>query len=227
MPAGTQDAGIAPWMALENKEGQQVTIAVWNSKRQEIRDVHIVPSRAWSEGSAADSHSQPSLLGLTLRLCAPAEAVSHVWHILDVLEGSPADLGGLVPYGDYVIGWTGGPLRQESDFYDLVERHENRNLALYVYNSDYDHTREVIIMPNREWGEGLLGCGVGYGLLRMLDRLGDSADTPDRIPKPKRHWEKSISGASASFVPPPSMSLPPAAHGMPSAPPQSLSLIHI
>lgn len=106
-------------------------------------------------------------MGLTLRLCAPHLALSAVWHILDILEESPAESAGLVPFGDYVIGWAGGVLRNEGDFYELVEAHEGRPLRLYVYNSDYDHTREVIIVPNREWGgEGLLGCGVGFGLLR-------------------------------------------------------------
>ena len=28
---------------------------------------------------------------------------------------------GLIPYGDYVVGWTEGALHAESDFYDLVE----------------------------------------------------------------------------------------------------------
>ena len=112
---------------------------------------------------------RPSLLGLTLRLCCPSQTVNHVWHILDVFEGSPADSGGLVPYGDYVIGWTGGPLQSESDFIQLVHQQSNRNLSLYVYYSEYDHTREVIILPNRDWGgEGLLGCGIGYGLLRTF-----------------------------------------------------------
>lgn len=30
-------------------------------------------------------------------------------------------MAGLVPWGDYVIGWSGGVLHTESDFYDLVE----------------------------------------------------------------------------------------------------------
>jgi hypothetical protein len=56
----------------------------------------------------------------------------------------------------------------------LVEAHEGRPLRLYVYNADYDHTREVIIVPNREWGgEGLLGCGVGFGLLHRIPRPQD------------------------------------------------------
>lgn len=131
----------------------------------------IIPSREWSENTS-QGDSQPSLLGLTLRLCNPIETITHVWHILDVIEGSPADSAGLVPYGDYIIGWTGGPLRSESDFFQLIEHYVNRNLSLYVYNSDYDHTREVVIVPNRDWGgEGLLGCGMGYGLLRTYTIL--------------------------------------------------------
>lgn len=47
--------------------------------------------------------------------------MDNVWHILEVIEGSPAESAGLVPYGDWVIGWPGGVLRQENDFYDLVE----------------------------------------------------------------------------------------------------------
>lgn len=133
-------------------------------------DVSIVPSRRWSDDQS-QSGAQPSLLGLTLRLCNPLETVSHVWHVLDVIEGSPADSAGLVPYGDYIIGWTGGPLQSEGDFFQLVEQYVNHQLSLYVYNSDYDHTREIMIVPNRDWGgEGLLGCGMGYGLLRMFHR---------------------------------------------------------
>jgi hypothetical protein len=33
---------------------------------------------------------------------------------------SPSSAG-LIPYGDYVVGWTEGALHAESDFYDLVE----------------------------------------------------------------------------------------------------------
>ena len=174
-------------------------------------DVRVVPSRAWSEAGTKGT-AQPSLLGLTLRLCNPTVSISHVWHILDVLEGSPADSAGLVPYGDYIIGWTGGPLQSEADFFQLIEQHAGRNVAMYVYNSDYDHTREVVIMPNRDWGgEGLLGCGVGYGLLRTFPLAH-----PDRIPKPQRTWEQDDDAAPTDAVP---AAVPPAAQA---APPKAL-----
>lgn len=54
-------------------------------------------------------------------MCEPEFSLESVWHVLDVLEGSPAESAGLVPYGDWVIGWSGGVLSAEGDFYDVVE----------------------------------------------------------------------------------------------------------
>jgi len=86
--------------------------------------VSVIPSRTWSETSPSQDHqtnSQQSLLGLSMRMCTPEFALDNVWHVLDVLEGSPAESAGLVPYGDYITGWNGGVLGSENDFYDLVE----------------------------------------------------------------------------------------------------------
>ena len=103
-----------------------------------------MPSRAWSEQNITTdpqkyaSNAQPSLLGLSMRLCQPETASDNVWHVLDVLEGSPAESAGLVPMGDWIlgrvslliilvelsnlyVGWSGGVLSAENDFYDLVE----------------------------------------------------------------------------------------------------------
>ena len=54
-------------------------------------------------------------------MCEPEFSLESVWHVLDVLEGSPAESAGLVPYGDWIIGWSGGVLSAEGDFYDVVE----------------------------------------------------------------------------------------------------------
>ena len=48
----------------------------------------------------------PSLLGLSMRLCHPPIATDSVWHVLDVIEGSPAESAGLVPMGDWIIGMS-------------------------------------------------------------------------------------------------------------------------
>ena len=132
---------------VEGREGRTLNLLVWNSKKQETRGtasycallsvtsdmsgllvVPITPSRAWSlphsdipNPQEPESNPQPSLLGLSMRMCEPEFVMDNVWHVLDVLEGSPAESAGLVPFGDFILGWSGGVLSAENDFYDLVE----------------------------------------------------------------------------------------------------------
>jgi hypothetical protein len=113
------------------------------------------------------SASSPSL-GLTLQHTA-LSTVSTIWHILDVPANSPADLAGLLPYSDYILGTPEGVLHGEAGLGELVEDHIGRPLRLYVYNNEYDITREVTIHPSRDWGgEGALGCVLGFGALHRL-----------------------------------------------------------
>ncbi|KAJ4001681.1 GRASP55/65 PDZ-like domain-containing protein [Lentinula boryana] len=171
---------------VESHEGRVLNLLVWNSKSEDTRGastelVSIIPSRKWSQLSPeefqTDINAQPSLLGLSMRMCTP-EYANNVWHVLDVSEGSPAEDAGLVPYGDYIIGWSGGVLSAENDFYDLVEAHIDKPLRVYVYSHDFDALREVVLIPNRHWGgEGLLGCVFGFGLLHRIP-----PPNPDHIP---------------------------------------------
>jgi len=39
-----------------------------------------------------------------MRICEPESACENVWHVLDVIEGSPAESAGLVPMGDWILG---------------------------------------------------------------------------------------------------------------------------
>lgn len=71
-----------------------------------------------------------------MRICEPEFALDNVWHVLDVVEGSPAESAGLVPYGDYITGWSGGVLSAENDFYDLVEAvRPSTFLAMFTANA--------------------------------------------------------------------------------------------
>jgi hypothetical protein len=90
-------------------------------------------------------------------MCEPEFAADNVWHVLDVLEGSPAESAGLVPYGDWIIGWSGGILSAEGDFYEVVEavssrmhyfmpvtngrvmQHIDKPLRVYVYSYDFEY----------------------------------------------------------------------------------------
>lgn len=100
--------------------------------------VNLIPSRIWASGLPPPPDAKPSLLGLSMRLCTPEFSLDNVWHVLDVHEGSPAESAGLVPYGDYIIGYSGGVLERESDFYELVEAHVDKPLRVYVYSHDFE-----------------------------------------------------------------------------------------
>jgi len=165
--------------AVEQAENRAIVLQIWSSKKQELRDVPVIPSRSWSAASTSHSPTEPlpepSLLGLSLRLCNPDGALERVWHVLDILEGSPAQDAGLVPFTDYIVGCPVGVLRTEGDFYDLVESHVDKPLRLFCWNADFDVLRQVIIVPNRNWGDGrsLLGCGIGFGLLHRIPKPQD------------------------------------------------------
>lgn len=123
---------------------------------QRMRDVMVsVPSTSLS-------------LGLVLQWC-PVSTTEDIWHILDVAPNSPADFAGLLPYSDYIIGTPEGIVRGESGLGELVEDHMDRPLRLFVYNHEYDVTRELHITPTRSWGgEGALGCVLGFGALHRV-----------------------------------------------------------
>jgi hypothetical protein len=89
--------------------------------------------------------------------------------VLDVPSNSPADNAGLLPYSDYILGTPDSLLHGESGLGELVEDYIGRPLKLWVYNNEYNVTREVDIIPSRDWGgEGALGCVLGYGALHRL-----------------------------------------------------------
>lgn len=141
---------------IRNCAGTTISLGVYSAKGQQIREMYApVPPE------------KPSLC-LTLQW-TPLGVVDDVWHILDVMSNSPADVAGLLPYSDYVVGSPEGLLRGDAGLGELVEEYENRALRLWVYNHEYNVTRLVTITPARNWGgDGALGCVLGYGALHRV-----------------------------------------------------------
>ncbi|XP_012275097.1 Golgi reassembly-stacking protein 2 isoform X2 [Orussus abietinus] len=134
-------------------------MTVYSSKTQSVRQTSIVPSVTWGG---------QGLLGVSIRFCSFEGANENVWHVLEVHPSSPAELAGLQPFTDYIIG-ADSILHESEDLFTLIEAHESRPLKLYVYNINEDSCREVTIIPNNTWGgEGSLGCGIGYGYLHRI-----------------------------------------------------------
>lgn len=165
----TVDAGQLEKI-VEGHEGRTLNLLVWNSKSQQTRGVYmfvvvliaiiiddlsvvpITPSRDWSlpqsnipDPQEPEAERKPSLLGLSMRMCEPEFALDNVWHVLDVLEGSPAESAGLVPFGDWIIGWSGGVLSAEGDFYDVVEAVR----SLHEKNMIQSFSRPCSMLKNR------------------------------------------------------------------------------
>ncbi|KAK9302046.1 hypothetical protein QLX08_005787 [Tetragonisca angustula] len=144
---------------LKNGVDKKLTLTIYSSKTQSVRQTVIVPSLTWGG---------QGLLGVSVRFCSFEGSNENVWHVLEVHPSSPAELAGLRPFTDYIIG-ADSVLHESEDLFTLIEAHESRPLKLYVYNTEDDSCREVTITPNHTWGgEGSLGCGIGYGYLHRI-----------------------------------------------------------
>jgi hypothetical protein len=122
-------------------------------------------------------------LGIQCRLCDFSTAHEQIWHILDVLEGSPASVAGLQAFDDYVVGSRYQLLKAKDDFGKLVSRCDGKPLEIVVYNRKSDTLRDVYLIPDSKWGgggKGSLGCDIGYGMLHRIS-LENERSKLDRL----------------------------------------------
>ncbi|XP_021494898.1 Golgi reassembly-stacking protein 2 [Meriones unguiculatus] len=181
-----------------------VKMLIYSSKTLELRETSVTPSNLWGG---------QGLLGVSIRFCSFDGANENVWHVLEVESNSPAALAGLRPHSDYIIG-ADTVMNESEDLFSLIETHEAKPLKLYVYNTDTDNCREVIITPNSAWGgEGSLGCGIGYGYLHRIPTRpfeeGKKISLPGQMTgTPVTPLKDGFTEVQLSSVSPPSLSAP-------------------
>ncbi|XP_006972469.1 Golgi reassembly-stacking protein 2 [Peromyscus maniculatus bairdii] len=181
-----------------------VKMLIYSSKTLELRETSVTPSNLWGG---------QGLLGVSIRFCSFDGANENVWHVLEVEPNSPAALAGLRPHSDYIIG-ADTVMNESEDLFSLIETHEAKPLKLYVYNTDTDNCREVIITPNSAWGgEGSLGCGIGYGYLHRIPTRpfeeGKKISLPGQMAStPVTPLKDGFTEVQLSSVSPPSLSAP-------------------
>ncbi|NWR69522.1 GORS2 protein, partial [Centropus unirufus] len=186
-----------------------VKMLVYSSKTLELRETSVTPSNMWGG---------QGLLGVSIRFCSFDGANENVWHVLEVEPNSPAALAGLRPHSDYIIG-ADTVMNESEDLFSLIETHEAKPLKLYVYNTDTDNCREVVITPNSAWGgEGSLGCGIGYGYLHRIPTRpfeeGKKISLPVPLPSaPLSPLKDGFTEVQLSSVNPPA-TLPPGSAGL-------------
>ncbi len=91
---------------------------------------------------------------------ASQEEVDKVgYRVLGVQPNSPGCKCGLVAFFDIIICANGIPLKSlDSTFIDVIKASEEKTLTLTIYNTKSNTTRDISLIPNRNWpGEGMLG----------------------------------------------------------------------
>ncbi|XP_057680578.1 Golgi reassembly-stacking protein 1-like isoform X1 [Corythoichthys intestinalis] len=152
---------------------KSVTLQVYSSKTQRMRELEVTPGNMWGG---------QGLLGASVRFCSFEGAAENVWHVLDVEANSPAASAGLIAHVDFIVG-ADQLLQSSDDFFSLIEANQGKELKLLVYNTQSERCREVVVTPNETWGgEGSLGCGIGYDYLhRIPTRPPSASDLPSKV----------------------------------------------
>lgn len=191
-------------------ENQAAKFTVYNTRAHSKREVSVTPRKWGGTG----------LLGATVRYDVVDPAENQGIRVLEVFPNSPAAHAGLVPFQDFMLGTAQTVFHDIDELVEVVTTNINERLQVYVYNTDSETVREVILVPNTEWGgEGCIGCDIGTGLLH-------------RIPAPRRPpGAPPIASAPGQFttangipppVYPPGVAAPPAVPGGAVVPPPAV-----
>jgi hypothetical protein len=135
------------------------------------------------------------LIGVTIRLDDYAMAEDRLIRVLEIEESSPADIAGLHPETDYLLGTSTLSFGSPAVLGQVLRQYENTPLELYVYNTETDMVRVVTLLPTTDWGHdeqdneneentnddadadrGLLGAEVGIGYLHKFPEFCRDTD---------------------------------------------------
>ena len=160
-------------------EGKVFPLNLYNIADQEVRQTKIVP-RKW-EGRG--------LLGADFVLEEFTENFSPALRVMSIYAGSPLDRAGVKPFTDYILGTKRQTFQSIQDFEVYIKCCDKAPVSLQVYSSQSENVREVIVIPDKDWGGvGLLGGDITFGAFNAI---------PPR--QNKRHTQ------STSIQPPPDL----------------------
>lgn len=117
-------------------------LTIYNYKSHTFRSVSVTPSRNWpGEG----------FLGVIIRFDTFHDADEYMCHVLDVEANSPAELAGLQPDTDYLLGTTDLVFKDSDVLFDVLNANIDKPFEIYVFNSETDEVRIAVLMPTTEW----------------------------------------------------------------------------
>jgi hypothetical protein len=129
-------------------------------KCHSTRQVTLVPSTHWpGEG----------MLGVKVRFDSYMNAEESLCRILAVETNSPAELAGLRPGTDFLLGTATQVFSNTQVLAETLAEHVEEPVEFYVYDSTADTVRVAVVMPSDDWGgDGLLGADAAHGYLHRL-----------------------------------------------------------
>lgn len=84
---------------------------------------------------------------MTIRFDTYKDAEEQMLHVLEVEQNSPAELAGLVPFKDYLLGTAEKAFTDPDVLHQELVANIDRPVEFYVYNTDTDEVRTAVIMP--------------------------------------------------------------------------------
>lgn len=82
---------------------------------------------------------------------------------------SPGSKAELIPHYDYILGTAEEEFHYANDLQNVLTANVDKQVTLYVYNSQSDMVRKCIISPSASWGgEGISGVEIGTGQSHKL-----------------------------------------------------------
>ncbi len=161
LPDGNDFLHIAANFAelLSRSVNHEFELSLYNIADQVRRKVKVVP-RKWAGRG---------LLGADLLLEEYSESFSVALRVLNMYVNSPLDKAGLQPFTDFILGTKRQTFRSISDFEAYVKCCNQTPVSLIVYSSTTGTTREVVLVPNKDWGgAGYLGGDIAFGASHLI-----------------------------------------------------------
>jgi len=179
---------------IQESENAQAKLTVYNARAHNTREVIVTP-RKWAGNG---------LLGAAVRYDMADPSENHGVRVLEVFPNSPAAHAGLVPFQDYVLGTAQAVFHDIDELVETVTSSINQRMNVYVYNSEAETVREVILMPNTDWGgDGCIGCDIGTGLLHRIPPPRRSPGVGAAANGASRHEAPASNGHGAHLPTPP------------------------
>jgi len=145
---------------IKMSEDRPLPISIYNWKNNSLREVQIIPRKNWGG---------QGMLGVTIRFDTYFQADRKLVRVIEVVPHSPAHKAGLQPLKDYLLGTAERAFTDSEMLFSTLKNSLDQPVDLFVYNTDTDTVRIVVVLPTLSWGgEGIFGANIAHGYLHQL-----------------------------------------------------------